>query len=68
MTIAEADRKTFAERFESIFALSRRVDGAVDKHRIDNKRVMAKYITTERLFTLVLVNLMKGGVLDCTVH
>jgi len=47
LTIAEADRKTFAERFKRIFALSLRVDGAADKQRIDNKHVMAKYITTE---------------------
>jgi len=46
LTTAEADRKTFAERFESIFALSLRVDGAVDKQRIDNKHVMSKYIIT----------------------
>jgi len=47
LTITEADRKTFAERFESIFALCLRVVCAVDKQRIDNKHVMAKYITTE---------------------
>ena len=45
-TIAEAVRRTFAERFKSIFALSLRVDGAVDKQRIDNKHAMAKYVTT----------------------
>jgi len=45
-TIAEADTRTFAERFKSIFALSLRVDGAVDKQRIDNKHAMAKYVTT----------------------
>jgi len=45
-TIAEADTRTFAERFKSIFALSLRVDGAVDKQRIDNKHAMTKYVTT----------------------
>ena len=47
LTIADADRKTFAKRFESIFVLSLRVDVAVDKQRIDNKHVMAIYITAE---------------------
>jgi len=46
MTIAEADRKTFSTRLSNIIALSLRVDGAVDKQQIDNKHVMAKYITT----------------------
>jgi len=45
LTIAETDRKAFALRFKDILALSLRVDGAVDKQRIDNKHVMAQVVT-----------------------
>ena len=45
LTIAETDRKAFALRFKDILALSLRIDGAVDKQRIDNKHVMAQVVT-----------------------
>ena len=38
--------QTFSTRLSNILALSLRVDGAVDKQQIDNKHVMAKYMTT----------------------
>ena len=44
LIIAEMDRKSSLARFEDVLAISLRVEGAVDKQRIDNKHVMAKMV------------------------
>jgi hypothetical protein len=44
LTIADVDRKKNSVVPDDILALSLRIDGAVDKQRLDNKHVMAKYI------------------------
>ena len=46
MYTAAIINQTFSTRLSNILTLSLRVDGAVDKQQIDNKHVMAKYITT----------------------
>ena len=46
MYTAAIINQTFSTRLSNILALSLRVDGAVDKQQIDNKHVMAKYMTT----------------------
>jgi hypothetical protein len=45
--IAETDRSILASNFQNVLTASLRVDGAVDKQKIDNKHVMAKYVTNE---------------------
>ena len=44
LIIAETDRKSSLARFEDVLTISLRVEGAVDKQRIDNKHVMAKMV------------------------
>jgi hypothetical protein len=45
--IAETGRSILASTFQNVLSASLRVDGAVDKQKIDNKHVMAKYVTKE---------------------
>lgn len=45
LTIADTDRKSFVSCLQNILAVSLRVDGAIDKQHLDNKHVMAKYVT-----------------------
>jgi hypothetical protein len=44
-TIARTDMKKFVTCLDNIIALSLRVGDAVDRQRVDNKHVMAKYVT-----------------------
>ena len=47
LTITETDRRQFSVELRNSLALSLRIDGAVDKQRLDNKHIMAKYVTIE---------------------
>ena len=55
LTIADTDRISFAHQLQQALALSLRIDGAVDKQRLDNKHVMASNVTiTGELKTVYL--------------
>jgi len=55
LTTADTDRISFAHHLQQALALSLRIDGAVDKQRLDNKHVMASYVTmTGELKTVYL--------------
>lgn len=45
LTIADTNRLSFGEHLQSALAVSLRIDGAVDKQRLDNKHVMASYVS-----------------------
>lgn len=60
LTIADTDRKSFGKLLQQSLALSLRIDGAVDKQRIDNKHVMANYVTMNGELKTVYVGLSES--------
>ena len=47
LTIAETDCRKFSLELRNSLALSLRIDGAVDKQRLHNKHINAKYVTNK---------------------